>query len=129
VVYNGKPVTGGIITFLPADSRQNSVTAELDAQGHFEATLPVGEVKIAVDNRELEPRPNTPRPPPTMPKDMKLPPGAEKGAKEPAGGAAPSKSNLPGTYVPIPRQYYDITTSGLTYTVQPGSQSKDIELK
>ena len=57
VLFNGAPLPGGRVTFRPADPRQNSVSAEIDRQGNYQAVLPAGEVKVCVDNRELEPPP------------------------------------------------------------------------
>src|SRR5262245_48509919 len=59
VTYDGKPLPGGLVTFRPADPRQNPVSVQLDKEGNFPATaLPVGEVKVCIDNRELEPVPS-----------------------------------------------------------------------
>ena len=128
VLYNGKPVTGGWVTFRPADGRKNTVNALLDANGNYEAVLPAGEVLIAVDNRELE-RQAADRGAarPALPPGLKLPAGAKPGAEPPAAKTAPDRP--PGTYVPIPEQYYDVDTSGLKYTVKSGPQSHDIELR
>ncbi|MEK7216680.1 MAG: hypothetical protein AAB289_13915, partial [Chloroflexota bacterium] len=57
VLLGAQPLPGGRVTFCPADSRQNSVSAELDELGNYQAVLPVGDVKVCVDNRELEPSP------------------------------------------------------------------------
>jgi hypothetical protein len=38
------------------------------------------------------------------------------------------RKTVKGRYVRIPPQYQDIATSGLTYTVQKGPQTHDIEL-
>jgi hypothetical protein len=52
VIYLNQPVTGGWLTFRPADPRENLVTVPIRPDGRYEARLPVGEVKIAIDNRE-----------------------------------------------------------------------------
>jgi hypothetical protein len=135
VLYNGKPVTGGWVTFRPADGRSNTVNAPIDENGNYEATLPSGEVKIAVDNRELQRLPPDrsaagPALPPDLkpPAGVKPPPGVKPGsASPPPQENAPQK--LPGTYVAIPEKYHDVDTSGLTYTVKSGPQPHDIELK
>jgi hypothetical protein len=41
---------------------------------------------------------------------------------DPPGGAA-------GRYLAIPERYYMVETSDLAFTVQPGDQKHDIELK
>ncbi len=129
VLYNGKPVRGGWVTFRPADAGKNTVNAPLDADGNFTATLPAGEVRIAVDNRELEDQAADRRTAPTLPPELKLPPGVKPGGEPPppAQKTAPPKSH--GLYVPIPEKYYDVDTSNLTYTVKTGVQAHNIELK
>jgi hypothetical protein len=129
VFYNGAPLPGAWVTFRPADSRQNSVSAQTDAEGNYTAVLPVGPVKVGVDNRELEPRASLAglEPPPLAPEAAKLlgkPAG--KAAPKPA---APAAEKGPGKYVKIPDKYYDIETSGLDFTVTGGEQPHNIELQ
>src|SRR5215472_3203134 len=57
VIYQNKGLPGGWITFRPVNPRLNPVTVPIDPDGNYEATLPVGEMLIAIDNRELEPPP------------------------------------------------------------------------
>src|SRR5262245_58213829 len=57
VFLGDEVLPGGRVTFRPADPRHNSVSAELDERGNYRATLPMGEVQISVDNRELGPVP------------------------------------------------------------------------
>ena len=51
VLLDGTPLPAGRVTFRPADPRMNSVSVELDEQGAYQAVLPSGEVKAAVDKR------------------------------------------------------------------------------
>jgi len=44
------------------------------------------------------------------------------------GADEPKEQPIKGKYVPIPAQYADPGTSGLTFTVKSGSQTHDIEL-
>jgi hypothetical protein len=129
VYLNDKPLPGGLVTFRPADSSRNAVSARIGDDGHFEATLPAGEATIAVDNRELQPRPRGE--PPQLPPGINLPPEAklppEKPAPAPPAEGGPEKPS--GKYVPIDPRYYDVDTSDLKLVVQPGSQSYDIRLK
>ena len=131
VLYDGQPLPGGRVTFRPADDRQNTVTALIDENGNYEAQLPVGQVRIAVDNRELErPADRVPQAP-ALPPGLKVPavPNAPPGAPAappPREGAPPAR---PGRYVEIPERFYDVDSSGLTYTVTRGEQSHDIDLK
>lgn len=128
VLFNGAPLPGGLVTFRPADARQNAITAPIDAQGNYEAILPAGEVKVCVDNRELEPPPvlSGLQPP-------GLPPEVQKAIGGKADKAAPRAADKPadkpaGRYVPIPEKYYTVETSGLQFTVQRGDQKQDISL-
>jgi hypothetical protein len=112
VTHKGKSVTSGEVLFL---SENGALTrASIGADGTYTARgVPVGPAKVGVDN-----------PPPT---------------ESPAPGLPPSKdaSNDPevkelkeraARYVATPKQYRDPKQSGLTYTVQPGSQTHDIDL-
>jgi hypothetical protein len=129
VLYDGAPLPGGLVTFRPADPRQNAVSAELDAQGNYAAVLPVGEVQVSIDNREMEPR---------APRPAGLPPGLPPEVGKALGGAktdgAPPKAEEPpperprGRYVKIPERYHDVATSGLRFTVGRGEQKQDFEL-
>jgi hypothetical protein len=131
VRFNGKPLPGGWITFRPADNRKNSVSAQIDENGHYEAELPAGEVKIAVDNRELDRTPSDPGArQPKLPPGVRLPApprGAAQAPAPPPPEVAPSR--IPGSYVPIPARFYEVETSGLAFTVKPGEQVQDLELK
>jgi hypothetical protein len=127
VLLDGKPLPGGRVTFRPADPRQNSVSAELDEQGNYQADLPAGEVKVAVDNRELEPQPPmiTGVVPPGISAEAAKVLGGKKGKAAPAeGGGKPT-----GRYVPIPNRYYQTESSDLKFTVKRGEQKQDLELK
>jgi hypothetical protein len=130
VYLNDKPLPGGLVTFRPADSSKNVVSARIGDDGHFEATLPAGEVRIAVDNREFQPPPRGEVP--KLPPVVDLPPGVKPPQHERQGSPAapeggPEKPS--GKYVPIPPQYYDVDTSDLKLVVQPGPQSYDFRLK
>jgi hypothetical protein len=126
VMFNGQPLPGGWLTFRPAEAGVNSVPVLIHEDGTYEATLPTGDVLIAVDNRELQP-PDRSGPRPGLPPGIKLPPqdGAAKAA-EPSPAAA---EKLKGRYVPIPDKFYRVESSGLKHTVKSGSETHDIELK
>ena len=123
------------MTFRPADGRQNSVTAELDGEGRYSATLPTGEVTVTIDNRELEPRSNIP----SLPAGIPLSRGGAVPRLDPERRPAPARRKewrIPGRmlrrpsgrYMPIPPKYYEAETSGLKFTVKGGDQPFDIEL-
>jgi hypothetical protein len=129
VLYKGKPIPGGLLTFRPAEPRENTVTARVDEHGHFEVTLPAGEVKIAFDNREFQRIPQS-RNMPALPPGIQLPPGVRppppSATPPPAENAQPENA---GRYVAIPDKYYNADTSGLSYTVRSGPQTYDIPLE
>jgi hypothetical protein len=134
VLLGGAPLPGGIVMFRPADPKQNSISAVLDEQGHYEAVLPGGEVQVSIDNRTLQSHELPFRGmPPGLPGGV-----AQKIAEAQKANAAAAKAaaatnpnapqKIPGKYVEIPKRYYDISTSGLKFTVKGGDQQQDIEL-
>lgn len=134
VKLGGTPLPGGIVMFRPADPKQNSVSSVLDEQGHYEAVLPSGEVQVSVDNRSLQPHelPFHGMPPGLPGKAREAIARAKRenaAAAKTEGGTNPNAAQrIPGKYVEIPKKYYDISTSGLKFTVQRGDQPHDIEL-
>jgi hypothetical protein len=126
------------LMFRPVNPALNPVTVQLDADGRYEAAVPAGECKISVDNRGLLNQSSGPVGVGGAPKSLggrggppgavAPPPGAmgdmikDKGVPEVAG------AKQAGTYVQIPKEYYDPETSGLTLTVKRGNQTYDIDL-
>jgi hypothetical protein len=135
VLLGSEPLPGGTVTFRPADPAQNQISAAIDESGNYEAVLPAGETQVSVDNRALMPRDTGPHGIPAN-----LPAGArakiEAAIKEnrpAASGSTPTetlaqRNRPPGKYKPIPAKYYDISTSGLKFTVERGNQTHNIEL-
>jgi hypothetical protein len=129
VTYQGKPLPGGLVTFQPAGPNERAITAVLDEEGNYQVVLPVGEVRIAVDNRELEPRS---QPDVGLPRD--LPPEARKrlAAAKASAPVPKSQASTSGTgsgrYVKIPDKFHDVSKSDLKFTVEPGSHTHDIDL-
>ena len=109
VLFQGKPLPGGKITFVAVKGGFSAV-ATIDENGAYQVKAPVGEVEISVSNRMLEPRGGAK----TMGRLAKAQPGE--------GGP------VKGQWVKIPSQYEDPSTSGLKYTVTKGSQTHDVEL-
>jgi hypothetical protein len=124
VLYKGKPLPGGQLTFISADASKRPVSADIDENGRYEAYLPLGDVAIAVENLNLKPPDRLP--PGFSPLGIKLPPAEKQTGEAKPNPAAPQLP--PGTYVPIPEKYYDARTSGLTYMVIPGTQTHNIDL-
>ena len=102
-----KHLTAGTVGFI-SKSGQVGV-GRIDADGNFEIpNAPVGDVKISVQVPAQPPGGNA-KPPAGIPDTR------------PQGGAAKP-------IVPIPAKYGNPETSGLTYTVQKGEQTHDIDL-
>lgn len=118
VIYKGKPVPGGFVTFRPADESQNTTTYTLERDGKFTMELPVGDVRVCIDNREFEPLP--PTLPPNLP-GVNLPADALKSIGEPA--------KVSDRWVKFPSKYYELESSDIKFTVTGGPQIFNIELK
>ncbi len=95
VLFRGKPLPGGIVTFMSPKGFSN--TATIDGEGNYQLMAPVGSLKIGVDNRMLQ---KTPR----SSQNRLLKPPPESASLQP----------ISGVYVPIPEKYTSVDTSGLT---------------
>lgn len=109
VTYRGKPLPGGLVTFISA--RGLSGTAVIAADGSYQVLVPVGDVKVSVDNRML--------------RKGGRPAGYRVGGRPDGEGLQP----LAGTYVPVPEKYASAETSGLTCHVESGGTAFDIRLE
>jgi hypothetical protein len=110
VVFQGKPLPGGRVTFVAVQGGFAS-SGNIDENGNYQLSSPVGDVEIGVDNTMLQRQRGKP---------ANLPHLKEPGAEE----AKPLK----GKWVDIPASYADPHTSGLKFTVKPETQTHDIEL-
>lgn len=122
VTYQGKPVPGGLLTFRPQDESMNSVAYVLERDGKFKVTLPVGEVRVCIDNREFEPRPATM---PALAPGLNLPPEVSKAMQE----SSKESSRVSDRWVKLPPRYYELETSDLKFEVKGGEQTQTIDLK
>lgn len=120
VMYNGKPLPGGHVTFM--NSKGYTFGSVIDPEGNYKLKATVGEVRITVDNSMLmkKDEPGTP--------DLRHPPGVTPppGVQQDADKSSAPK--ITGTYVHLPEKYRSPDASGLTYTVTKGPQTHDIEL-
>jgi hypothetical protein len=132
VLFKGAPLPGGRVTFRPANPKANSVSVALDEQGNYTAVLPVGEVQVSVDNRELEQRPSLPsgglKPNLPLSEDARKKLGRDKPGSEASKSTTGEPKKSPGKYIALPSKYYTAEESGLQFTVKPGSQKHNIEL-
>jgi hypothetical protein len=105
VTVNGRPVTAGMVKFVPEDGVE-SVTTGLGPDGTYRATgVPFGRSKVAVETlmfKTLTP------PPPAIAKQL---------------GGPRTK------YVPIPPKYEQPETSGLAIEVERAKTLFDMELQ
>jgi hypothetical protein len=129
VTYRGKALPGGIVTFISDKGFQNSAT--IDENGHYSIFVGLGANKITVDNRLLNKNKQTPAP--RVKSDdgrlqKKSQPIPESPRLKPPEGTT-QETTLAGTYVPIRESYASAESSGLVYTVVPGTQVKDIPLE
>ncbi len=109
VLFQGKPLPGGKITFVAVNGGFSAV-GTIDENGAYQIKAPIGEVEISVTNKMLEPR------------------GGATGAPRLGKAQAEEGGPVKGRYVKIPSQYEDPKKSGLKYTVTRGPQTHDIEL-
>ena len=124
VKFLDKYLTAGTVAFTSKDGRVGSGT--IDIEGNYEVSdAPVGECVITVKVPTLG-----------MGGKMKSKPVAPKGvpeAKMPGAAEVEDKNFVPNTFDPskivqIPGKYATTETSGLTFTVSKGEQTKDIVL-
>jgi hypothetical protein len=101
VTYKGQPLSSGIVRFFFGTDHQSMATIEPD--GSFAATdIPPGPVKVTVE------------PDPQAAKHRSMGGGANEPAPKP---------------VAIPPKYADPKTSGLEYTIKPGTNNLDVKLE
>lgn len=126
VLYQGKPLPGGTVTFFCGS--RGTFTSPIKEDGTYSVDkVRAGDAKIGVENQSLNRnRGAIPKMPGGYKEKFKSMIPEDVDASEMMPGFA---SSLPGKYVPIPEHYSDPEKSGLTYTVTGGQQSHDIELK
>jgi hypothetical protein len=135
VLYRGKPVPGGNVTFFPAGGK-GAFNSPIQQDGSYSLTqVPAGEVTITVETESKKPAETDlkkPGPQGTSgqkSKASKYREEMEKFRQEKKPGRTPRQFPSKEQYVPIPASYQDPEKSGLTYTVTGGEQTHDIELK
>lgn len=109
VTYKGKPLKGGMVTFLSEGPKSMNKPSKIEKDGSYSISgFSVGPAKITVQGvkaRRL-----------MVPKSMQNMPGV-----------AGAKSDQEEVYVPD--KYASPDTSDLTYEVQAGKQEHNIDLK
>jgi hypothetical protein len=155
---DGKPLPGGIITFVP--DKGNPASSVIKEDGTYELEVRVGDCKVSVDNRsagvaeKLAGRDGTaipkqnpagsspPRGAPNLPAGVggrprsSGPPAskdADKAISDAMKDKAPPPSSeervkVPGKAVKINTRYHNPETSGLTFAVGGDPQTFDVKL-
>jgi hypothetical protein len=128
VTYQSKPVPGGNVIFEASDGKQ--FTGSIDPADGAYTVLGIevgGEMKVAIENKSLQPQGAAMNP---MADPSKF------GGKQPPPGSGPMKppegitmTGGTGKYIQLPSKYYDPKTSGITFTPQKGKQEFPIDLK
>jgi hypothetical protein len=119
VTYNGKPVTKGTVSFIPASgpgiATGQSAAGEIGPDGSYQLTTfeggdgaVLGEHRVIVQSREDDP--------------------ALKGGGMPIPDKQGRLNIKPPTYL-VPQKYATTESSPLRFTVKEGSNRYDIELK
>lgn len=107
VTYQGKPLSSGIVTFVP-DSGPAHHT-EIKSDGSYRlANVPVGPVRIGVQTKSGQ---------------------SGSPSKEPTGKEDGKMADTRWKESLIPTHYTDPNQSQLTYTVKKGKQQFDIDLR
>jgi hypothetical protein len=122
VKYKGQPVTGGTMHLTPSGGG-TAVVITIKPDGTFVSTdIPKGNYKVAIETESLNPKnPNhTKQPGYNMPQGAKPPPGAPEPPKFDMGDQP--------KYVQIPPKYATANSSGLTWDITGGKQTKEFDL-
>jgi hypothetical protein len=117
VLYQGKPIRGGTVSFIL--EKGGVMFCPIEEDGSYTIrNVPPGPVKITVETQSFRP--------------LVVPAGPRSGPPELMKKMMEPQTNDPERakrYVPIPIHYSDPSKSNLTYTVQSGAQIHDIDLK
>jgi hypothetical protein len=106
VLKDGKPVTAGMMKFVPEAAGEQPVNSALAPDGTYRVTgIPVGRAKVAIETAMFK---NLTPPPPAIAKQL---------------GGPRTK------YVPIPDKYERPETSGLVVDVERSPKQFDIEIE
>jgi hypothetical protein len=119
VIYNGKPVTKGIVSFIPISgpgmATGQSAAGEIGSDGSYQLTTfesgdgaVLGEHRVIIQSREDDP--------------------ALKGGGMPIPDKLGRLNIKPPTYL-VPQKYATTETSPLNFTVREGNNRYNIELK
>ncbi len=120
--FKGAPLKGGTVLFVNEDGTTVSATIGEDGKYTIRNIHP-GPVQIAVKTAFL--RPNDKAPASKHPYKLVNPPADQEGQPIQRGHDPTANAKR---FVAIPPHYEELDTSGLTYTVEPGNQTHDLDL-
>ena len=113
VTFNGKVLSSGTVLFHGADGNVGHAIIAEDG-GYEMSDAPVGAARITVVSHARAP--------------LGLPSASKPHPDAIAGLPKVDEPPRDGKFTAIPPRYQDVVSSPLTYTVQTGKQSHDIEL-
>jgi hypothetical protein len=118
VTFKGKTVASGNVLVVGADGIARSSKIETDGS-YTVPDVPVGEAKISV---------NSPNPVPDPVVVAAANTGAKRGGRSQQNPITSTPTSDPKLWFPLPEQYADPQTSGLTAKVQKGQTVHNIDL-
>jgi len=125
VSIGGKSLTTGNVMFW--GDKNATASAPINESGEYVMNdAPIGDVKITV---------TVPKIPPGVLEKMQSKSGKFKEINKDIKSVDPESGktisimgSVPASIVPIPEKYADVDSSGLTFTVKSGEQTKDLPL-
>lgn len=116
ITYKGKPLPGGTITFYTDGA--GIYPLPIDPDGTYEGTgLPVGDLAVTIDTESAKAYGSA------------AAYGDGRGHQMQFSPAPGGHEQTPRPqYVPIPKKYANLKTSGLSMTLQPGRNTKNFDL-
>lgn len=136
VVFQGKPLKGGNISFVSTEGEPSAASAIAEDGSYSIPRITSGEYKVVVETATLKPLPpgsfEVPGQPKTKVEKLDTNPDVPAGYRpsNPAdASAAAAQTFKVKHYVEIPIHFSRSESTTLTYTVVGGSQTHDVELK
>ena len=125
VTYKGKALPSGVVSFVGSDNQVAS--GHIGADGSYSVpAVAVGPAKVSVQVATVGKKSIMMGPPSG---DKKMTSGGPKDMAERSAITTGEGAATPAAVVQIPLEYGNPDTSGLTFTVQPGANTFDIDLK
>jgi hypothetical protein len=118
VTFNGRPIPYGRVTFVGQSGRKKSASGMIKNGVYTVKNCPTGPFKVSVESmRAIKIEQPKSGPMEKLTKGFKIPANPD-----------PPPPEVVGQFLPIPPEYGNADTSGLTYKVGWGSQTHNIDL-